>query len=71
MATPEPAMMRITDGRHVKADAPAVKSRAFQLTIEEARATQEVSGRAGNSGFPLEEEIADECTVSVASVVLV
>ncbi|XP_023768582.1 uncharacterized protein LOC111917162 [Lactuca sativa] len=35
-------MMRITDGRLDKADAPAVKSRAFHLTTEEARAAPDV-----------------------------
>ena len=38
MADPAPAMMRIINGRSIKAEAPAVKSRAFQLTTEEARA---------------------------------
>ena len=31
-----PARLRITDSRQVKAEALAVKGRAFQLTIEEA-----------------------------------
>ena len=42
MAAPAPATLRITDGRSVKADAPTMKSRAFQLTIEEAQAAPEV-----------------------------
>ena len=39
---PVPATMRITDGRPVKAETPAVKIRAFQLTMEEARAAPDV-----------------------------
>ena len=42
MAALAPITMRITDGRPTKADAPVVKSRAFQLTTEEARAEQDV-----------------------------
>ncbi|KAL7606504.1 uncharacterized protein LOC111918954 [Lactuca sativa] len=34
--------MRITDSRPVKVEAPTVKSRAFQLTNEEARAAPDV-----------------------------
>ena len=33
-----PTTLRINDGHPTKVDAPAVKSRAFQLTTEEARA---------------------------------
>ncbi|XP_052621790.1 uncharacterized protein LOC128127358 [Lactuca sativa] len=33
---PAPSTLRITDARLAKADAPSVKSRAFQLTTEEA-----------------------------------
>ena len=42
MVAPAPAMMRITDCRPAKADAPAVKSHTFQLTTEEARAAPDV-----------------------------
>ena len=37
-----PATMRITDGRQGKAEAPVVRSRAFQLTAEEACAAPDV-----------------------------
>ena len=37
-----PAILRITDGGAVKADVPAMKSRTFQLTTEEARAAPDV-----------------------------
>ena len=37
-----PATLRITDGRQGKAEAPVVRSRAFQLTTEEARAAPDV-----------------------------
>ena len=39
---PAPATLRITDGRQGKAEAPVVRSRAFQLTTEEARAAPDV-----------------------------
>ena len=39
---PAPATLRITDGCLAKVDAPAVKSRTFQLTTEEARAALDV-----------------------------
>ena len=39
---PAPATLRITDGRQGRADAPVAKSRAFQMTAEEARATPDV-----------------------------
>ena len=39
---PAPATLRITDGRQGKAEAPVVRSRAFQLTAEEARAAPDV-----------------------------
>ncbi|XP_023732308.1 uncharacterized protein LOC111880139 [Lactuca sativa] len=42
VAAPAPTTMRITDGHLAKADTPAVKSRAFQLTTEEARAAPDV-----------------------------
>ncbi|XP_023731847.1 uncharacterized protein LOC111879616 [Lactuca sativa] len=37
-----PATLRITDGRQCRAEAPVMKSRAFQLTTKEARATPDV-----------------------------
>ena len=37
-----PATMRINDDCPFKVEAPTVKSRAFQLTVEEARATPDV-----------------------------
>lgn len=39
MTAPAPAMLRITDGRYGMVEAPVVRSRTFQLTVEEARAT--------------------------------
>ena len=42
VGAPAPATLRITDGRPSKADILAVKSRAFQLTTEEARAAPDV-----------------------------
>ena len=39
---PAPVTLHITDGRQGKADAPMVRSRAFQLSVEEARATPDV-----------------------------
>ena len=39
---PTPATLRITDGRQGKAEAPVVRSRAFQLTTEEACTTPDV-----------------------------
>ncbi|XP_052627606.1 uncharacterized protein LOC128134171 [Lactuca sativa] len=41
VSVPAPATMRITDGR-LKAEAPTVKSRTFQLTTEGARAAPDV-----------------------------
>ena len=40
---PAPATLRITDGRQGQADASVAKSRAFQLTAEEARAAPDVA----------------------------
>ncbi|XP_023761653.1 uncharacterized protein LOC111910095 [Lactuca sativa] len=102
VVVPVPATLRITDGHLAKADAPAMKIHAFQLTTEEARATPDVmagtdlfvngmsshvlfdSGAtqsfvslalskkfwdaSGTLGSPLEVEIADSRTVSVARV---
>lgn len=42
VAAPVPDILRITDGCPAKAEAPTVKSRAFQLTTEEARAAPDV-----------------------------
>ena len=42
MLTPAHATLRITDNRQGRADAPAVKSRAFQPTAKEARAAPDV-----------------------------
>ena len=42
VAAPAPATLRITDGRQGRADAPVAKSRVFQRTAEEARATPDV-----------------------------
>ena len=42
VAAPAPATLRITDGRHGQGEAPMAKSRAFQMTAEEARATPDV-----------------------------
>ncbi|XP_023754904.2 uncharacterized protein LOC111903358 [Lactuca sativa] len=42
VAMPVPTIMRITDGCPAKVEAPAVKSRAFQLGTEEARAAPDV-----------------------------
>ena len=39
---PAPATLRITDGRQGKAEAPVVRSQAFQLTTEEARVEPDV-----------------------------
>ena len=39
---PDPVTLRITDGWQGKAEAPVVRSRAFQLTTEEARAAHDV-----------------------------
>lgn len=36
MVAPTPTILRIIDGRQVKAEAHVVKRRAFQLTTEEA-----------------------------------
>ncbi|KAL7597537.1 uncharacterized protein LOC122197891 [Lactuca sativa] len=93
--------MRITDGRPVKAEAPTVKSCAFQLTTEEARAAPDivagtfmVNGMTAHVLFdsgatrsfvslalskkfwdapgalvsPLEVEMVDDRTVSIARV---
>ena len=37
-----PATLRITDDHQGRGEAPVVKSRAFQMTVEEARATPDV-----------------------------
>ena len=42
MAAPAPATLQITDGQQGKTDAPVVKSRAFQLTAEEAHVAPDV-----------------------------
>ena len=42
VAAPASTTPRITDGRPVMAEAPAMKSHVFQLTTEEARATPDV-----------------------------
>lgn len=42
MRAPTPTMMRITDGCEVKEDDSVVKSRAFHLMVEEARAALDV-----------------------------
>lgn len=42
VSTPATLTFRITDDRQGKAEAPVVRSRAFQLTDEEARATPNV-----------------------------
>ena len=42
VVAPAPATLRITDGRQGRADAPVAKSRAFQMTAAEARATPDV-----------------------------
>ena len=42
VTTPAPATLRITDGRQGQAEAPMVKSKAFQLIVEEARAALDV-----------------------------
>ena len=42
LVTPTPTTLRIIDGRQGKAEARVVKSRAFQMTIDEARATPDV-----------------------------
>ncbi|XP_023747608.1 uncharacterized protein LOC111895775 [Lactuca sativa] len=42
MVAPAPTTLRITNGHQGKAEAPVVKSRAFQLTIDEARAAPNV-----------------------------
>ena len=39
---PTSAKARVMDGRKVKSEAPVVRSRAFQLTAEEARAAPDV-----------------------------
>ena len=39
---PAPSTLQITDGRQGKAEALVVRSRAFQLTTEEARAAPDV-----------------------------
>ena len=39
---PTPAMMRITDGRPIKVEAPVVKSYAFQLITKEAQAAPNI-----------------------------
>ena len=39
---PTPATLRITEGRQGKSDAPMVRSRAFQLTSKEVRASPDV-----------------------------
>ena len=48
---PAPATLRITDGRQGKAEAPVVRSQAFQLTTEEARVAPDVV--TGMVLFPL------------------
>ncbi|XP_052620076.1 uncharacterized protein LOC128126364 [Lactuca sativa] len=48
---PAPATLQITDGRQGKAEAPVVRSRAFQLTAEEARAAPDVvTGTSSSKG---------------------
>ncbi|CAH1431388.1 unnamed protein product [Lactuca virosa] len=42
VAAPAPATLRITDDRQGRAEAPVAKSRAFQMTAEDARATPDV-----------------------------
>ena len=42
VVAPVSTTMRITNGCHAKADATAVKSRAFQLTTEEARPAPDI-----------------------------
>ena len=42
VSAPAPATLRITDGRQGRVETPVAKSRAFQLTAEEARATPDV-----------------------------
>ena len=42
MAAPAPATLRITDGCQGRAEATIVRSKAFQLTAEEARAAPDV-----------------------------
>ncbi|XP_042758243.1 uncharacterized protein LOC122198135 [Lactuca sativa] len=43
VSAPAPATLRITDGSLGQADASVMKSMAFQLTVEEARATPDVA----------------------------
>ncbi|XP_023730240.1 uncharacterized protein LOC111877973 [Lactuca sativa] len=62
--------MRIIDNRPAKADAPAVRSRAFQLTTEEARAELDVVARTflvnGMSAHVLFDSGATRSFVSLA-----
>ena len=42
MSAPVPTTLRIADGRQGGVETPVAKSRAFQMTTEEARATPDV-----------------------------
>ena len=39
MVAPSPTNLRITDARQGRVEAPTVRKKAFQLTVEEAQAT--------------------------------
>ncbi|XP_023733990.1 uncharacterized protein LOC111881832 [Lactuca sativa] len=70
VAAPAPATMRITNGRPAKVDTLAVKSRAFQLTTEEARASLDIVARTflvnGMSDHVLFDSGATRSFVSLA-----
>ena len=54
VVAPTPATSRVADGWKVKAEVPVVRSRAFQLTAEEARATPVVTGSFHVNGIPVQ-----------------
>ncbi|XP_052624820.1 uncharacterized protein LOC128132335 [Lactuca sativa] len=71
VVAPAPATLRITDGRQGRAEAPVAKSRVFQMTTEEVRATPDVvTGSFSVNDIPAMVLFDSGATRSFVSLVL-